>query len=66
MKVMAQYILLDWENILDGKDNKEITYSADNVFKMFQKHPRFFDMVFDYASDVTMFKDDAEEEDLGN
>lgn len=62
---VAKYVLLGWENLVDDND-KPIPYSPEKALEIFKESPDFYDMVIEYANDITLFKDAVAEDAKGN
>lgn len=64
-RAVAETILLGWENLQDN-DGKDIPYSSQKAYELFNEVPDFYTMVCEYASDVQLYRDDAMQEAQGN
>jgi len=67
---IAHHILLGWKNLdyknEDGTIEKDIPYSPERALALFKEFPSFLDVVVDYASDMSLFRAEATEEDVKN
>lgn len=57
-RIMADTILLDWENLEDDK-NKKIKYTPDAAFEYFETYPEFKTLVTQLSSDVDFYRQSA-------
>ena len=67
---VANTVLLGWEGMDETDDNdkviKDIPYSPEKALEYFEKYPEFFDVVCEYAQDISLFKKKKDEEAAGN
>lgn len=61
---MADNILLDWENMVEG--GKAIEYSRAEAIRLLHDVPEFYRLVEDEATNVENFRAEIEENELGN
>lgn len=69
-EAVARTILLGWEGLEeDGPVNAEgksspikVEYSIEKAIQCFNDYPEFYDMIIEYAQDISLFKGDKEEE----
>jgi hypothetical protein len=64
-KAMAKHILLDWRN-LEGEDGKSIEYSQAKAEELLLAYPEFRDIVQEIATDVSNFRSQDIEDQVGN
>lgn len=64
-EVYADTILLDWEGV-QGPDDKPLPYNRENVLKVFNDLPDFFNVIREQAEQLSNFQDGGLEDDLGN
>lgn len=65
IQTYAQAVVLDWEGVTDENGNP-LTFSKENVVKVFTDLPDFFNLVQEDAQNYATFQQEAEEEDQGN
>lgn len=63
--VFAEHVLLGWENV-EGEDGKPIQYSKENALKLFKDLPDLFLDLREQAGNVSLFRQEVREADLGN
>ena len=64
-EVFAETVVLDWMNIEDAK-GKPIEFKKENVLKLFGDLPDLFADLREQATDISIFREEVMEEDLGN
>ena len=63
--VFASTVVLDWVNVT-GLDGKVLEFTKENVLKVFADLPDLFLDLRDQAGNVSLFRDEIREGDLGN
>lgn len=63
--VFAATVVLDWMNVTDP-DGNELVFTKENVLKVFSDLPDLFMDLREQASNVSLFRDEIRENDLGN
>ena len=63
--VFAETVVLDWMNVTD-QDGNELEFTKDNVLKVFSDLPDLFVDLREQAGNVSLFRDEVREADLGN
>lgn len=59
-EILAETILLDWENIEDVDENGQVIslpYSKENAFRMLQKYKEFKGLVIGLSSNVDSYRE---------
>lgn len=62
---IARHVLLDWQGITENDDNGNeviVEYSKDKAIEYLTAYPDFRELVVDYASDMSIFQENLEEE----
>lgn len=65
IEVYADAVVLGWTNIRD-RDGVEMSFTRDNVIKLFTDLPDLFADVTQQAQKAALFRDEIREEDSGN
>ena len=60
-EVFFELCLVTWENVLDI-NNKKIPFTKENVLKVLEELPEFFELLQNEASDINNFKDAVSDE----
>lgn len=63
--VFAETVVLDWVNVTD-QDGIGLEFTKDNVLKVFSDLPDLFVDLREQAGNVSLFRDEVQEADLGN
>ncbi len=63
--VFAEHVVLGWENV-EGPDGKPIEYSKENALTLFKDLPDLFLDLREQAGNVSLFRQEVMEADLGN
>ncbi len=63
--VFADTVVLDWMNI-EGPDGALMEFNKDNVLKLFDDLPDLFADLREQSGQVSLFREEAREDDLGN
>lgn len=65
-EAVAKHVLMDWENLdyanEDGTVDKDVSFSSERALKLFDEFPEFYDIVVEYASDMSLFREESQEE----
>lgn len=64
-EVFAETVVLGWENV-EGPDGKLLDFNRENVLKLFTDLPDLFQDLREQASNVSLFREEVMEKDLGN
>ena len=65
IKVVARTVILGWKNIQDDEGN-DVEYSILKAEEYLTALPEFYELIMEAAQDVTNFKPDPEEDEVGN
>lgn len=63
--VFADKVVLDWMNV-EGPDGKMMDFTKENVMKLFTDLPDLFADLREQAGNVSLFRAEVREADLGN
>lgn len=63
--VFAERVVLDWTNIEDA-EGKPLEFNKENVLKLFEDLPDLFADLREQAGNVSLYREDIAEGDLGN
>jgi hypothetical protein len=59
---VAKYVLLEWKDLLDEDGVTPIPYSPEKAVELFKKAPDFLDIVVKMASNMDLFRKEAQKE----
>ena len=64
-EVFADTVVLGWENV-EGPDGQPLEFNKENVLKLFEDLPDLFADLREQANNVSLFREEVLEADLGN
>jgi len=64
-EVFAKTVVKGWENV-EGPDGELMTFTEENVIKLFTDLPDLFADVREQANSVAIYREEVRESDLGN
>jgi hypothetical protein len=64
-RLLAEYVLIDWENLIDDASGDEIPYSVETAMALMDIRD-FRDFVYQQAQDRDSFREEADKDAEGN
>jgi len=64
-KVAAHSLVLGWENMQD-EDGSDLDYSPEIAIECFKDVPEFYDLIFQYSREYSLFFVENKKAELGN